>query len=212
MKKTKLSKVAAVIAASAACAAFGFAAVACGGDDDHKHSWSKSWTTDSTHHWHVCADCDEVNSKAQHVDADEDGKCDTCEYTMSTEGDEHEHGWATAWTSDATHHWHVCTVEGCTETHDKAAHSEPNEDGKCDVCEYVLDEGEEEPIANGVYVNGTAITANITVNPGNDAEIIITLELEEETTIAIAYGGALVGIDKTKSGGDIVRQHYTERP
>lgn len=28
----------------------------------------------------------------------------------------HVHQWATEWTSDGTHHWHVCTAEGCTLT------------------------------------------------------------------------------------------------
>lgn len=28
----------------------------------------------------------------------------------------HTHSWASAWTSDATHHWHECTASGCTVT------------------------------------------------------------------------------------------------
>ena len=33
----------------------------------------------------------------------------------SEEGSGHEHSWSEAWGSNETHHWHDCTVEGCTE-------------------------------------------------------------------------------------------------
>ena len=40
---------------------------------------------------------------------------------------EHTHAWSTAWTSDATHHWHTCTAPmgsgACIEINDKAAHT-----------------------------------------------------------------------------------------
>ncbi len=33
-----------------------------------------------------------------------------------------EHAFATEWTADDTHHWHVCTSQGCEEYSDKAEH------------------------------------------------------------------------------------------
>ena len=35
----------------------------------------------------------------------------------------HEHSFATEWSKDATHHWHACTGEECTDVADKAEHT-----------------------------------------------------------------------------------------
>lgn len=89
MKKTKLSKIAAVIAAGAACAAMGFAAVACGDGDDHTHKWDEAWTTSATEHWHACTvkGCTAKKDKHKHEDSetDDDTLCDTCGYEMGEE-------------------------------------------------------------------------------------------------------------------------------
>ena len=54
----------------------------------------------------------------------------------------HEHEYSAEWASDAENHWHAATCdaeEACaTAIADKAAHSDENEDNKCDVCAYVL--------------------------------------------------------------------------
>ena len=42
--------------------------------------------------------------------------------TDTPKTEDHEHTYATEWSSDATHHWHACETEGCTETADKAEH------------------------------------------------------------------------------------------
>ena len=36
--------------------------------------------------------------------------------------DAHEHVWSGDWTRNSTSHWHACTVDGCTEKNDEAAH------------------------------------------------------------------------------------------
>ena len=36
---------------------------------------------------------------------------------------EHTHAYKTEWAADATHHWHACEGEGCTEVADKAEHT-----------------------------------------------------------------------------------------
>ena len=36
---------------------------------------------------------------------------------------EHTHAYKTEWATDATHHWHACEGEGCTEVADKAEHT-----------------------------------------------------------------------------------------
>lgn len=52
----------------------------------------------------------------------------------------HEHNWATAWTTDSTHHWHECAAANCTVTDDSqkegyAEHADADNDHMCDVCE-----------------------------------------------------------------------------
>lgn len=37
--------------------------------------------------------------------------------------DKHTHAFKSEWDKDATHHWHVCEGEGCTEVADKAEHT-----------------------------------------------------------------------------------------
>ncbi|MCI8474783.1 MAG: hypothetical protein HFF07_05540, partial [Oscillospiraceae bacterium] len=55
----------------------------------------------------------------------------------------HSHTWAGAWTTDATHHWHKCTADGCPVTDDTqkdgyALHIYNDvQDVRCSVCAYV---------------------------------------------------------------------------
>ena len=49
--------------------------------------------------------------------------------------DEHEHTFATAWSSDENSHWHAATCEHSDLVADKAAHKF-DENGKCTVCGY----------------------------------------------------------------------------
>ncbi len=53
----------------------------------------------------------------------------------------HSHNYKTSWSYDNTYHWHDCQNDGCNEPKgSKATHSEKNDDGKCDVCDYIIDE------------------------------------------------------------------------
>ncbi len=54
----------------------------------------------------------------------------------------HTHNYGAEWVTNSTHHWHECQNDGCNEKEkDKAQHSDGNADGKCDVCNYVLNAG-----------------------------------------------------------------------
>ncbi len=64
----------------------------------------------------------------------------------------HTHVWETAWSSDASAHWHNCTAEGCditvnSEKNGYEVHSAPDDDGdcttdiKCETCGYVFTKG-----------------------------------------------------------------------
>ncbi|MBQ8689578.1 MAG: hypothetical protein IJ515_04360, partial [Clostridia bacterium] len=50
------------------------------------HSHGSEWKTDANEHWNECA-CGDKANKAAHTDSNNDGKCDTCEYQMSTTPD-----------------------------------------------------------------------------------------------------------------------------
>ena len=47
----------------------------------------------------------------------------------------HVHNHGTAWESDANEHWNECS---CGDKANKAAHTDSNNDGKCDACEYQM--------------------------------------------------------------------------
>ncbi len=46
------------------------------------HVPGKDWKSDSSNHWQMC-ECGKILNKAEHVDADKDGKCDVCKFDMS---------------------------------------------------------------------------------------------------------------------------------
>ena len=52
------------------------------------HDPSTAWSTDGEYHWKECVRCaGQQLEKAAHADSDTNGKCDTCEYQMSTTPD-----------------------------------------------------------------------------------------------------------------------------
>jgi len=49
------------------------------------HEAKGTWSSDADNHWKECARCSgQQLEKAAHADTDNNGKCDTCEYQMST--------------------------------------------------------------------------------------------------------------------------------
>lgn len=49
----------------------------------HVHSHGSEWETDANEHWNECA-CGDKANVAPHADANNDGKCDICDYAMGT--------------------------------------------------------------------------------------------------------------------------------
>ena len=47
------------------------------------HKYNEEWKSDESNHWNECA-CGDKANKASHTDSNNDSKCDTCEYQMST--------------------------------------------------------------------------------------------------------------------------------
>ena len=139
---------------SGACAMTLAAAAACGdtteetpptGNEQTEHNWSTEWSSDENNHWHACTDsgCTERSDQAAHTYGDwtvtkeatetETGTrtrtCSVCGYvqTETIPVLPHTHVWSDEWSSDNDNHWHACTVEGCEEHGDEAAHSVPDD-------------------------------------------------------------------------------------
>lgn len=112
---------------------------------EHTHSWSTSWSSDETYHWHTCTGCDAINDKAEHTfvttviepDYDHQGythhECSICEYSYNDNYvDPLEHHYSSTWSKDESAHWHACIDEGYeTLTKDYALH---------DFGEWIIDE------------------------------------------------------------------------
>ncbi|MDD7481207.1 MAG: hypothetical protein SPK47_01535, partial [Eubacteriales bacterium] len=100
--------------------------VACNKDKGEEtpetHTYSQTWSYDSSEHWHQCTldGHTDVADKAAHTyDNDADTTCNVCGYVRAA----HTHAASAEWSKDATNHWHECTVSGCNEQLDKAAHT-----------------------------------------------------------------------------------------
>lgn len=117
-----------------------------------EHSYSSSWTTDENYHWHACVDAGFTHLKKDYgehqlvlMGDDNDGyhyTCETCGYSCVT-----PHHFATAWSVNATHHWHACTDVGYeTLVSDYGEHQFSNERVgdyvvyTCDVCGHTYQE------------------------------------------------------------------------
>ncbi len=96
-----------------------------------EHTFSDKWYSDADNHWHP-ATCEHAETERSefgaHVDANEDGLCDVCEYKTG-----HIHTYESAWSNNDTHHWKNPTC-----SHDEKGeyntHSDEDIDGSCDVC------------------------------------------------------------------------------
>ncbi len=53
----------------------------------HTHLYADEWSSDDTNHWHAatCEHTSETKDLAAHADDNSDGKCDVCNYTMTSE-------------------------------------------------------------------------------------------------------------------------------
>ena len=60
-------------------------------------------------------------------------------------GDTHEHTYATTWSNDENKHWHASNCEHTGLKKDEANHADTDKDGKCDVCEYEMQESVTKP-------------------------------------------------------------------
>lgn len=59
----------------------------CGATDGKAlgHSAKSEWLSDANNHWRQCQRCNEKMNNSTHADNDNNGKCDSCNYQMSTQ-------------------------------------------------------------------------------------------------------------------------------
>ena len=120
--------------------------------DSCEHTFSDEWVYNSTQHWHV-ATCEHPGIKdalGSHVDEEQDGYCDVCNYKVG-----HSHTYEESWTTDAISHWHAATCKHTDVKGSLAAHIDENADGKCDVCggdvELNIDDDDYALIIDAIY-------------------------------------------------------------
>ena len=126
----------------------------------HTHTYSTTWSTDETNHWHECT-CGDKKDVAPHVDVNKDHNCDVCGKKMSDHtggtatckdkatcticgqkyGDLAAHNYKTEWSKDKNRHWHECSV--CGDKKDVAAHTPgapatETTPQTCTICGYVI--------------------------------------------------------------------------
>ena len=103
----------------------------------HAHVYGADWVTASDKHYHICVGCDAVKDSANHVDKDNTGLCDVCNYEMGKSSTAaHTCNYGTDWVEDMTSHWKQCTI--CGTKVQSAKHADLNNTGKCDVCGFVM--------------------------------------------------------------------------
>ena len=132
-------------------------------DKPHTHTYSTTWSTDETNHWHECSVCGDKKDLAAHVDANNDHNCDVCDKKMSDHtggtatckdkatcticgqkyGELAAHNYKTEWSYDSGKHWHECSV--CGNKKDEAAHTPgaaatETTPQTCTTCGYVIKE------------------------------------------------------------------------
>ena len=142
------------------------------------HTWSTEWTTDGNAHWLKCTVCgaDNVESYANHsfeetkvidkpATCGEPGeyhmadKCTICGFEKNPSGTKYDpptekHIWKETWESDASDHWHICSVCGNADKASYAEHTKGDEiidkeptteaegakHAECTVCGYIMQE------------------------------------------------------------------------
>lgn len=167
---------------------------ACDNTPNHEHKYSEL-KNNSTEHWYECPDDGEIkpDSKAAHVDANGDGKCDVCEYVM------HEHNYSELKSDDKTH-WYECPADNSIKPDSKVNHVDENLDGECDVCEHSMNYALaiENKSVNELYVSRTLTLT--TVNTPADAELAWRSSNEDVATVnggivtAVSAGTATITV------------------
>lgn len=175
------------------------------------HDPSTAWSTDGEYHWKECTRCaGQQLEKAAHsggtATCTEKAVCATCNTAYGNTAD-HSHG--SDWKTDANEHWNECT---CGDKANKAAHTDSNNDGKCDTCEYQMtnDSGNTETPDNTDNPNNTPDNPNNTPDDPSDdkdglgAGAIVGIVIGSVAVVGIGGFALFWFVIKKKSFADLI--------
>lgn len=125
-----------------------------------EHNYTYTDNGDGTHSA-TCDGCDSTITNQSHVDEDSNNVCDLCGGDVTEEEvPDHDHVFSEEYSYNATHHYKVCTVDGCDEHSEEGAHV-LGEDKKCSVCgaqfKDALFEFEPSTLQATTYANGQKV-------------------------------------------------------
>lgn len=145
----------------------------------HEHSFAEAWSNNAQGHWHACeCDANLYGSFAAHVDANNDGKCDVCNFEV---GKQHVHTYATEWSKDAANHWHESTCDHKV-VDGKAPHTMGSDD-KCTVCGYG-DAAENVATLKSIDVNAAQVKSYYNIGETFSANGLVVYETYSNTLTA----------------------------
>lgn len=131
-----------------------------GNVDSTNHVGDKTYTSNNNDtHKVICASCKTVINASEACSGGKAATCiakSVCAKCGVEYGEFAAHKYATTWSSDGTHHWHACTVEGCNDKADGAVHSSSGKNiatcqhgNICDICGY----DDKTPVAHAAAAN-----------------------------------------------------------
>jgi len=107
----------------------------------------------------------------------------------------HQHTFASEWSSNETEHWHAASCEHKDQKSDVAAHIDAGEDGVCDVCNYVIYKLYTVSVTADEVV--TLSNNTVTVKEGTDATFTATVS---DKYVLTATGAEVVGEPTVENG------------
>lgn len=115
-------------------------------------------------------------------------------------GGEHSHSFSKEWSADGTHHWHACTVAGCTEKESYAQHN--FSENKCTVCQY---EKKEIPVVKDTVTEDESKTVTTLIY--NDTRVQLLSEtlvrIEDKTGGAFEDRQSYIVVNKSDWGAKV---------
>lgn len=121
----------------------------CGTKRTVEHTFTTSWSSNHSGHWHECTKCGEKKDFSAHkagpaATEEYAQTCTICNYIIK-EKKAHVHKYDNRWTTDEVGHWHECTGAACTDEKDYESHEYDDDcDEECNVCGY-------ERVADHIY-------------------------------------------------------------
>jgi hypothetical protein len=102
------------------------------------HTPKTEWASDDSYHWHECTNCgtQKMDMASHAYDHACDTDCNVCGKVRTVTHDYH-----TAWSKDASKHWHECRICGDKKdeaTHTNGAAATETTPQTCTVCGYII--------------------------------------------------------------------------